>query len=100
MLNRNAIVNLLTSTMLLMIAGQCAAQIKNGEVPDAEKGTGVVEKLGESIDLDIYFRDERDRKVQLRQYFDGQQPVVLSFNYSNCPKLCSVQLENLSLIHI
>ncbi|MEM9411100.1 MAG: SCO family protein [Planctomycetota bacterium] len=73
------------------------AQIKNGEVPDAEKGTGVVENLGDEIDLGIYFRDDRDRKVQLGDFFDGSQPVILSFNYSDCPKLCSVQLENMAM---
>ena len=75
----------------------CFAQIKNGEVPDAEKGTGVEEKLGDEVDLGIYFRDDRDRKVRLGDFFDGKQPVILSFNYSNCPKLCSVQLENMAM---
>ena len=87
----------IAATLLMLLAySNCAAQIKNGEVPDAEKGTGVDEKLGEYIDLGIYFRDDKDRKIKIGDIFDGQQPVVLSFNYSNCPKLCSVQLENMA----
>ena len=97
MLIRSAIWNLLATTLLLFAVGQCAGQIKTGDVPDAEKGTGVVEKLGDTIDLNISFRNDRDSKVQLAQYFDGQQPVILSFNYSDCPKLCSVQLENMAM---
>lgn len=83
--------------VMLLVVTNCAAQIKQGEVPDAEKGTGVDEKLGEIIDLGIYFRDDKDRKVRIGDFFDGKQPVVLSFNYSNCPKLCSVQLENMAM---
>ncbi len=67
------------------------------DIPDAEKGTGVEENLGETIDLGIEFRDDRDRKVQIGDFFQGRQPVILSFNYSNCPKLCSVQLENMAM---
>ena len=72
------------------------AQIKTGEVPNAEKGTGVEERLGDTIDLGLQFRDDRDRKIELGDLFDGKQPVILSFNYSDCPKLCSVQLENMA----
>ena len=97
MLNRSAKLSLMSAALFVLFAGQCAGQIKNGEVPDAEKGTGVEEKLGDVIDLDVSFRNERDSKVQLAQYFVGKQPVVLSFNYSNCPKLCSVQLENMAM---
>ena len=70
---------------------------KAGDIPDAEKGTGVDERLGDTIDLDIVFRDDNDRKVRIGDYFDGKQPVILSFNYSNCPKLCSVQLEEMAM---
>ncbi|MHC4181143.1 MAG: SCO family protein, partial [Planctomycetota bacterium] len=33
--------------------------------------------------------------VTLGQYFDGERPVVLTMNYSNCPMLCSLQLNGL-----
>ena len=34
--------------------------------------------------------------MELGSLFDGKQPVMLSFNYSDCPKLCSTQLKNMT----
>ena len=62
--------------------------------PRALDGTGVDSKTGETIDPDIPFYDHDNRFVRIGDYFDDK-PVLLSFNYSNCPKLCSVQLENM-----
>lgn len=84
--------------MLLIVPGVCSfGQVKSDSVPEAEKGTGVEERLGDTIDLGIYFRDDRDYKIRIGDFFDGKRPVILSFNYSNCPKLCSVQLENMAM---
>jgi protein SCO1/2 len=82
-------------TGCLFACGNCYAD--RDDIPEAEKGTGVEERLGDTIDLGIYFRDDRDRKVKIGDFFKGKQPVILSFNYSNCPKLCSVQLENMAM---
>ena len=83
--------------LALWLAPVAVGQLQRTDEPDAVKGTGVDSKLGDSIDLDITFRDDRDRFIRLGDIFDGKQPVILSFNYSNCPKLCSVQLENITL---
>jgi protein SCO1/2 len=64
-------------------------------IPEVAKDIGVESKIGDFIDPDSPFHDHDNRFVNLGDYFDGQQPVMLSFNYSNCPKLCSVQLENM-----
>lgn len=94
-----AIRNLLLAVALLLalplLVG--AQEKKQGNIPDAEKGTGVDERLGDTIDMGIVFRDDRNRKIEIGDIFDGKQPVILSFNYSNCPKLCSVQLENMAV---
>ena len=63
-------------------------------VPRATQGTGVEPKTGTMIDPDIHFHDHDNRFVKIGDYF-GDKPLMLSFNYSNCPKLCSVQLENM-----
>jgi len=34
--------------------------------------------------------------TEIGSLFDGKQPVMLSFNYSDCPKLCSTQLQNMT----
>ena len=33
--------------------------------------------------------------VTLGEFFDGRRPVILTLNYSNCPMLCSLQLNGL-----
>jgi len=66
------------------------------EKPEVAKNIGIFPQEGEMILKDITFTDEENRFVELGRYFDGKQPVMLSFNYSDCPKLCSVQLENMT----
>lgn len=66
-------------------------------VPDAAKDIGVDPKLGDFLDPEFTFHDEENNYVRLGDFFDGKRPIVLSFNYSNCPKLCEVQLEHMSL---
>jgi protein SCO1/2 len=67
------------------------------KVPEIARDIGIDEKTGNVIGLDTSFDDEQNNFVRLKQFFDGKHPVMLSFNYSNCPKLCSVQLENMLL---
>ena len=66
------------------------------EKPEVGKNIGVDSQNGEFILKDISFTDDENRFVEMGRYFDGKRPVMLSFNYSNCPKLCSVQLENMT----
>jgi protein SCO1/2 len=51
--------------------------------------------LGETIPLDLKFEDCEGQTVVLRDLFDGERPVILTLNYSNCPMLCSLQLTGL-----
>lgn len=48
---------------------------------------GFEQHLGESLPLDLPFRDETGKEVRLGDYF-GQRPVLLSFVYFRCPVLC------------
>lgn len=59
------------------------------------EGVGVDEHLDTQLPLDAPFRDEKGRIVRLREYFKSGVPVILSLNYSNCPMLCSTQLNGL-----
>jgi protein SCO1/2 len=52
-----------------------------------------VEKIGAVAPLDLSFVDDTGAKVALRDYFDGQRPVVLNFVYYECPLLCNLVLE-------
>jgi protein SCO1/2 len=71
-----------------------AAQLQDpmqgvGVRPDLLKDVGIDQKLNDSIPLDLKFRDEHGKPVELAQYF-GSKPVILSLVYYNCPMLCSM----------
>jgi len=72
----------------------CCAQVLTG-TPERAKDIGVDEHLGDTIPLDLVFEDDRGRVRTLSQLIDGTQPVLLTLNYSNCPGLCSAQLDGL-----
>ncbi|GAB6166404.1 SCO family protein [Thermostilla marina] len=63
--------------------------------PDVLKDVTVVEHLNVTLPGDLEFTDTHGRRVKLSQYFDGRRPVILTMNYSNCPKLCHLQLNGL-----
>jgi protein SCO1 len=56
-------------------------------MPAALLNVGFEPRLNGQMPLDLHFRDETGRDVQLREFF-GQKPVVLAFVYYNCPMLC------------
>ena len=62
------------------------------EVPGLEN-VDVTERLDEAMPLDVELTDHTGRKVTLRDYFDGERPVVLTFAYHTCPTLCSLVLD-------
>ena len=63
--------------------------------PRGAESVEVKEHLGANVPKGLAFKDERGRDVKLEQYFDGTRPVILTFNYSNCPMLCSLMLNGL-----
>jgi protein SCO1/2 len=63
--------------------------------PPRLEGVDVQEHLRGPAPLDLGFTDESGKPVMVRDYFDGKLPVILTLNYSNCPMLCSLQLNAL-----
>lgn len=63
-------------------------------IPVELQGVGIVEKLGAVLPLDLLFRDEQGQKRPLSSFFQSGKPVILTLNYSDCPQLCHVQLNN------
>jgi protein SCO1/2 len=55
----------------------------------------IVERLGERVPLDVPLRDHTGRDVTLGELLSGELPTIVTFNYSNCPNLCSLQLGGL-----
>jgi protein SCO1/2 len=63
-----------------------------GVRPDLLKQVGIDQKLNQTIPLDLAFRDESGKPVELGEYF-GQKPVILTLVYYNCPMLCTQVLN-------
>ena len=62
--------------------------------PVALRGVDLEQKLGTQLPLDLPFRDETGRGVNLKQYF-GRRPMILSFVYYGCEDLCPLVLDGL-----
>src|SRR5262245_60816026 len=58
----------------------------------------VDEKLGAKVPLDARFRDQDGKVVTLGELLGGELPTILSFNYSDCPMLCNLQLNGLTAV--
>lgn len=69
--------------------------LNNGAPKDVQDVT-VSQNLGEEIPQDLSLTDSQGRKVKSARYFDGEKPVIVTLNYSDCPMLCSVQLNALT----
>ena len=57
-------------------------------LPAQLQNVGFEPPLNGQLPLDVSFRDESGRDVQLRDYF-GRKPVVLALVYYGCPMLCN-----------
>ena len=62
-------------------------------LPPALAGVGIQQRLNESLPLNLTFHDEHGRAVRLGDYF-GRVPVVMTFNYFDCPMLCPLELND------
>jgi protein SCO1/2 len=62
------------------------------EAPKRLKGVDLIEHLGDAVPETLPFKDQDGKAVTLGDYLHGGVPVILTFNYSTCPMLCSLQL--------
>ncbi len=86
---------LIAVVVLTAVGSISRAETYDNQLPIKLEGMGVTEHLGQRIPMELDFRDENGRSVHLGDYFKGDRPVLLSFNYSNCPMLCSLQLSGI-----
>jgi protein SCO1/2 len=83
----------LLATLLAASASLAGAQPAQ-EKPAVLRDVGYDQRLGDSVPLDVTFRDEAGRPVTLRSLFRGRA-VVLSLVYYECPMLCTLTLNGL-----
>ena len=74
----------------IALAGNSSSQLPiNREVE-----IGIVEKLGDTIPLDLKFFNEKNDTVTLQSMIN--KPTILSFVYFDCPGLCSPLLDGIA----
>jgi protein SCO1/2 len=80
-----------------MMAGWTAVNTAHAQlaeqVPEVLEEVGVTEHLDAKLPLDLEFRDEDGKWVELGTFFDGERPVILTLNYYRCPMLCGLMLN-------
>lgn len=85
----------------LLLTGSATAEPVRGDgvgdrteaLPKPLESVDVKEHLGAYVPKTLGFLDETGRPVTLGDYTDGKLPVVFTFNYSDCPMLCSLMLN-------
>jgi protein SCO1/2 len=80
---------------------QAAAPAPDDEIPAPPPtfqagGVTIDEHLGARVPLDARFRTQDGTPITLGEALGGQLPAILTFNYSDCPMLCNVQLNGLT----
>ncbi|SMP70283.1 protein SCO1/2 [Neorhodopirellula lusitana] len=75
---------------------QGADIVLNDRVPRQVRDVTVEQKLGAQLTTDLPLINSLGQKVRLGDYLDGKRPLILTLNYSNCPMLCNVQLNQLA----
>src|SRR5262249_34543446 len=64
-------------------------------IPPALRDIGIDQKLDSQVPLDLPFRDEQGKTVQLGEYF-GKKPVILALVYYTCPMMCNQIMNGLT----
>jgi len=99
----------LTATLLLTVAAGIAQTAGQAQQPTASPQTeaiqkttppapeiGIVEKLGDTLPMQLEVYDERGYRVALKDVV--KHPTVLTFVYFRCPSICSPLLTELSRV--
>jgi len=78
----------------VLLAGLVASGLlAESKLPAELEGVGIVEKIGQKIDLDLEFVAENGYPVRLKEYFHKGRPVILNLVYYSCPMLCNLLLN-------
>jgi protein SCO1/2 len=86
----------LLALALLAAPLSALAQTPDNVRPTILRDIGFDQRLGETVPLDLPFRDETGKAVRLGDYFAGGKPVVLNLVYYDCPMLCTVTLSGMA----
>jgi len=80
--------------LLVCLSTVKAQKLKTAGYTPKEVEVGVVEHLGDTIPLDLWFYNEDSEQVTLRSMID--RPTIMSFVYFDCPNLCSPLMDGIA----
>jgi protein SCO1/2 len=86
----------LPALLVLLLVARAHARSEAPAPATVVAQTGIDQKLGDPVPLDLEFRDESGATVRLGQYFGGKKPVLLSLVYYRCPGLCTMTLNGMA----
>ncbi|MDG2423900.1 MAG: SCO family protein [Phycisphaerales bacterium] len=92
---RSMFATAIAATSLITCASSANAQVLADELPAEFEGVGIVQRLDESVPLDLTFTDSNGKTLQLKDLFREDRPVILTLNYYRCPMLCSLTLNGM-----
>ena len=79
---------------LFALASGVTAAAAHDLTPDQLSSVRFDQQLGQSVPLDLVFRDEYGQPVTLASLLN-QRPVILSLNYFHCRYLCPIEEDGL-----
>ena len=79
---------------LVLVLVLWSTAVAGAQQPLPAPQAGIEQRLNAQVPLDLVFRDEQGKNVELRHYF-GSKPVILVLAYYRCPRLCSLVLNGL-----
>jgi protein SCO1/2 len=86
----------LTLTFILVSLPALSQSIPDVSQADPDVEVGIIEKLDQSIPLDVNLIDENGERVVLEDIID--KPTVITFVYYRCPGICSPLMDGLSQV--
>jgi protein SCO1/2 len=78
------------------LSAEAAVELDQDPTVFPGSGAAVDEQLGATVPLALALRDHTGADVTLGALLAGDVPTILTFNYTACTTLCSVQLAGLS----
>lgn len=81
------------TVVLLCSAALCAQAQTTSALPAPLKGVGIEEKVGDRVDLNLEFTNEKGYQQPLKDFFKPGRPVLLNLVYYDCPMLCNLILN-------
>ena len=81
-------------TAFLFVTCLKAQETQQSGLLNNEPEIGIIEHLGDTIPLDLWFLNENSDTVTLRQLID--KPTIMCFVYFDCPNLCSPLMDGVA----